>query len=406
MALISTTDEFMSEMSGLEPHKSFAKAKGTAYSAGVIEDVASKYFSEMLNDESQSLRFAFYGAIHSLEPNDFRIADLVELISGRDEDGLISFMLRMVGNPNSIEEEYNSKVWEISRTHDRVISSLDELSGRGESGWTYEKSPQEIADWVIADQIVAADFIILCELYIMDTREYLIASKHKAGHSYPLALYLAIANPRIKFECELPEASAKTYSGDWGRGYGYGGGLPNELFDIFESACRVQAFYGYLKLLAERSENMTIFEWDPYQALLFTRPDLSKDDCTEYILKTLNEIPEWFEFVKCVDHGIWNFEDEYDEGEEAWSFDLEIACLYTTSADTHQKVFDLGSMILNLALLLNPAISQDLRSQINSSGIKIEFSVEPDLVEILVVRAQEFEDLGLVAILRSALENP
>ena len=149
ITLVSTFDQFVAEMSGLESDKSFAKAKKTAYSAGVIEEVADKYFAEMLNEDSQSLRFSFYGAIFSLKPIDSRIADLVDLISSRDVNGLLTLMLRMVGNPNSINDEYSSKDWKLSHSHDRVIFSLDELTGRGENGWTGWILPEEVAeDWI------------------------------------------------------------------------------------------------------------------------------------------------------------------------------------------------------------------------------------------------------------------
>ena len=369
--IISTFDDFVAEMSGLEPHKSFAKAKSTAYSAGVIEEVADKYFTEMLNEESQSLRFAFYGAIYSLKSNDSRIAELVELISGRDVNGLLSLMLRMVGNPDSIEEEFSSKVWEISRTRDRVIYSLDELTGRGESGWTYDIPWDEVATDYFEDEFLAEDFIKLCANGFINSRDYLVTGPPKLSHSYPLELYLAIANPRITFDCELPGVYAEwTYDGDWGR-TDAGFGLPEDIFDIFLSAGRVREFYGYQKLVQERWENQGahdhgIFEWDPYRSLLFTRPDLSEAQCAEFILKTLDKIPSSRDILTLIDEGIW------DGSEEAWTFDLEIASLYTTSAEAHQKVFEVGSTILNLALLLNPAISQDLRNQINSSGLELE----------------------------------
>jgi hypothetical protein len=418
MALISTTDEFMSEMSGLEPHKSFAKAKSTAYSAGVIEEVADKYFTELLNEESQSLRFAFYGAIFSLKTNDSRIADLVELVSGRDVNGLLSLMLRMVGNPDSIEKEYSSKVWKISRSNDRVISSLDELTGRGESGWTYDISWDEVAEDYFEDEFLADDFINLCMPGVISSRDYLVTGPPKLSHSYPLELYLAIANPRITFECELPDIDTETYPGDWGRAYTGYEALPEDLLELFSSACRANLFYRYLKLVQERwedqgSDDHGIFEWDPYPALLFTRPDLSEEQCAEFILKVLDQSPSSrdVDILGLIDEGIW------DNSEEAWTLNLEIASLYTTSAEAHQKVFEVGSTILNLALLLNPTISQDLRKQINSSGIKLEFRdrlYDPDydnnmsasdVVEHLIAQAQEFKDSGLVAILRSVVED-
>ena len=370
--IISTLNDFVAEMSGLEPHKSFAKARATAYAAGVVEEIASNYFTEMLNEESQSLRFAFYGAIYSLKPNDARIAKLVELISDRDADGLLILMLRMVGNPNSIEEEYSSKVWEISRSRDRVISSLDELTGRGESGWTGWILPEEVAENWIKNKFLAQDFIQLCYSRIIESRDYLVTGPPRLSHSYPLELYLAIANPRIKFECELPGVYAEwTYDGDWGRAYTGFRALPEDLDDLFTTACRANIFYGYLKLVQERweehgADDHGIFEWDPYRALLFTRPDLSEAQCTKFILKTLDEIPSSEDILTLIDGGIW------EGGEEAWTFDLEIASLYTTSPEAHQKVFEVGSTILNLALLLNPTISQDLRNQINSSGVELE----------------------------------
>ena len=371
ITLVSTFDQFVAEMSGLESDKSFAKAKKTAYSAGVIEEVADKYFAEMLNEDSQSLRFAFYGAIFSLKPIDSRIADLVDLISSRDVNGLLTLMLRMVGNPNSINDEYSSKDWKLSHSHDRVIFSLDELTGRGENGWTGWILPEEVAEDWIKNEFLAQDFIQLCYNRVINSRDYLVTGPPKSTHSYPLELYLAIANPRIKFECELPDIYTETYAGDWGR-RDAGFGLPEDIFEIFTSADRVREFYGYQKLVQERWINQGahdhgIFEWDPYRALLFTRPDLSEAQCAKFILKTLDEIPSSSEFLTLIDEGIWEY------GEEAWTFDLEIASLYTTSAEAHQKVFDMGSTILNLALLLNPTISQDLRNQINLSGVELEF---------------------------------
>jgi hypothetical protein len=414
MALISTTDEFMSEMSGLEPHKSFAKAKSTAYSAGVIEAVAAKYFTEMLNEESQSLRFAFYGAIFSLKTNDSRIADLVELVSGRDVNGLLTLMLRMVGNSNSIEEEYSYKVWNIPLSHDRVISSLDELTGRGEDGWTYDIPWDEVAGY-FNDEFLAEDFIELCTDGVISSRDYLVTGPPKLSHSYPLELYLAIANPRITFECELPDIDTETYPGDWGRAYTGYEALPEDLLELFSSACRANLFYRYLKLVQERwedqgSDDHGIFEWDPYPALLFTRPDLSQEQCAEFILKVLDQSPSSrdVDILGLIDEGIW------DNSEEAWTLNLEIASLYTTSTEAHQKVFEVGSTILNLALLLNPAISQDLRKQINSSGIKLEFrdplddyknNSESEVIEHLITQAQEFKDSGLVAILQTIAQD-
>jgi hypothetical protein len=418
MTLVSTFDQFVAEMSGLEPHKSFAKAKESSYAAGVIEAVAENYFTEMFNEESQSLRFAFYGAIFSLKTNDSRIADLVELVSGRDVNGLLSLMLRMVGNPDSIEKEYSSKVWKISRSNDRVISSLDELTGRGESGWTYDISWDEVAENYFEDEFLADDFINLCMPGVISSRDYLVTGPPKLSHSYPLELYLAIANPRITFECELPGVYAEwTYDGDWGRAYTGFRALPEDLDDIFTTACRANIFYGYLKLVQERweehgADDHGIFEWDPYRALLFTRPDLSEAQCAKFILKTLDEIPSSEDILTLIDEGIWQ------GGEEAWTLNLEIASLYTTSTEAHQKVFEVGSTILNLALLLNPAISQDLRKQINSSGIKLEFrdplddpdddednKSESEVIEHLITQAQEFKDSGLVAILQSIVQD-
>jgi hypothetical protein len=67
---------------------------------------------------------------------------------------------------------------------------------------------------------------------------------------------------------------------------------------------------------------------------------------------------------------------------------------------------------------LNPAISQDLRKQINSSGIKLEFrdplddpdddednKSESEVIEHLITQAQEFKDSGLVAILQSIVQD-
>lgn len=63
--------------------------------------------------------------------------------------------------------------------------------------------------------------------------------------------------------------------------------------------------------------------------------------------------------------------------------------------DMHQ----LSSLADEVELLLNPSISKTLRSQIEATGVQLEFPEDFDGISLLIEQALEYNDPGLAEIL-------
>lgn len=80
--------------------------------------------------------------------------------------------------------------------------------------------------------------------------------------------------------------------------------------------------------------------------------------------------------------------------------DVEIACLFETDDKLHQLIFEANSESLNLALLLNPSISQALRDEITATGLELEFLDYFEALPELIEQAETYKDPWLARILR------
>jgi hypothetical protein len=102
--------------------------------------------------------------------------------------------------------------------------------------------------------------------------------------------------------------------------------------------------------------------------------------------------------------------DESSPVDGTGAYDIEIACLYEMNEKMHQQIFEIGSTLLNLALLLNPSISKSLREEIGNTGLEIEFVEGFDSpqditlatgLDMMIERAETYKDPGLAGILRN-----
>ena len=117
---------------------------------------------------------------------------------------------------------------------------------------------------------------------------------------------------------------------------------------------------------------------------------MASKERARYIIDQLTNHPEQISLI-----------DGSEVMEGGGFIDVEIACLFETDDKLHQLIFEANSESLKLALLLNPSISNALRSQIESTGVEIEFRKHFDVaLSELIEQAETYKDPGLAKILR------
>jgi hypothetical protein len=129
--------------------------------------------------------------------------------------------------------------------------------------------------------------------------------------------------------------------------------------------------------------------WDPYASIMFTRSDLASKERTQYIIDLLANHPERIAYI-----------DGPEVMDNEGFVDVEIPCLFETNGEVLQKIFDADSKSLKLALLLNPSISNELRSQIVADGVTLEFLENFEGLPELIEQAETYKDPGLALILQ------
>jgi hypothetical protein len=343
-----------------------------------------------VNADSQLVRFAFYGALYSMQPSDPRVSKLNEKFKAEEEDAFLTFVLDEIdakGTRNNIL--LDNEIGVLQAPVPRVISSMDELCGVAIADFSPHAPSYDNIEENGVDRILSEDFKELEKLSVVEFLDYIAFTWDLA---YPKALYLAVANPFITFDCEIPSHETRTYDSEWEFYSGYSNGicaaLPGDFYDIFLTIPRVRTFYS-LRHIVERmeDENGNIF-WDPYPSILFTRSDLASEQRTHYILDQLD---------KHSDHIAVIDSSEVMDGDGF--IDVEMSCLFEADNEVHQKIFEANSESLNLALLLNPSISDSLRSQIEATGVQVEFHEDFDGISLLIEQALEYNDPGLAEIL-------
>lgn len=384
----SSIGQLIESTSKLDLATCFGTARYADYSDGVIEEVADKFYDEFVNADSQLFRFAFYGALYSLRPSDPRAHKLNVKFSAEEADPFLSFIMDEIdgkGTRNNILQD--AEIEALQAQVPRVISSMNELSGVAVADLDpHTPSFEDIEEYGV-EKMLSEDFKELEELGVADFLDYIAFTWDLA---YPKALYLAVANPFITFDIEIPDSNAKTFDGEW-EFYGrYSdeicAALPGDFHEIFYTTPRVLSFYS-LQVVVERTEELGGFAWDPYRSILFTRTDLSEAQRTEYLTERLQNITA----------------DDIDESspvDGTGAYDIEIACLYEMNEKMHQQIFEIGSTLLNLALLLNPSISESLREEIGATGLELEFPDDFEALQELIEQAETYKDPGLANILR------
>lgn len=376
---------------GLDLGTCFGAAKYADYSPGVIEEVAERFYADFVNTESQLIRFAFYGALYSMQPSDPRVSKLNAKFKAEEEDAFLRFILDEIdakGTRNNILQEAEIEV--LQAPVPRVISSMNELTGVALADLDPHAPSYEDIEENGVNRILSEDFKELEKLAVTDFLDYIAFTWDLV---YPKALYLAVANPFVTFDFDIPDSNSKTFDGEW-EFYGtYSddicAALPGDFYDIFLTIPRVRAFYS-LQYIVERGEDSRgNVPWDPYASILFTRSDLASVERAKYICDQLSNHAEHIAVI-----------DSYEVMDSAGFIDIEIPCLFETGNEVHQKIFETNSKSLNLALLLNPSISQTLRSQIEATGVQLEFPEDFDALTDLIEQAQTYKDSGLAEILR------
>jgi len=406
--VFASKSEFLLEVSSKEPKEAFNLARYADYSSDVIESLAKSFYNEFSGIESRAIRFAFYGAIFSLNPE--RSYDTINLASHfkrelKDADQkqitwlkneslrqesapFLSFLIDLV-DPKGLQLNKINEAQENHIQAAREMKFTDPLLElRGIADFHPKLSPhsQDLVDYDVHAEL-SADFATLAEFGVVDFLDYYAYFQNQ---DYPKALYLMIANPFVTLEFDLPELNAKTFDSEWEFYVTYNDeiciALPGDFHGIFHTAPRVLSFYS-LQAVVERTEDLGQFAWDPYRSLLFTRNDLSEALRTEFLKERLQNIT-------AADI------DESSPIDGTGAYDIEIACLYEMNERMHQQIFEIGSTLLNLSLLLNPSISDSLRKEIRAKGLEIEFVEDFDSLDELIERANTYKDPGLAKILR------
>ena len=386
-----SVDQLISHIANLDLESCFRIAKYADYSDGVIEELATRFYGEFLNEESKLVRFAFYGALYSLPLDDQRLFSLREEILVGKRCNFIAFLLDELdstGTRNNMITDFEIK--NLRSTEPRSILSTEELNGREIAYFHSKLTPysNDLNDFGV-DPILAVDFVELVNLKVVTFNDFF---GFYEDLSYPKALYLAIANPFIVLDFELPHVDTRTFFGQWEFEQlpDYAGeicaALPDDLKDIFQTTPRVQTFFSMSRVIDEAQDGT--FEWDPYRSILFTRNDFDEKLRASYLLGILHDLEN-------------DGSDEPHRLSGAELYDAEIACLYETNSEIHLRILELGSELLNLALLLNPSISALIRERVVTSGVKIEFADNFDSLTELVELAETYGDTGLAVILRA-----
>jgi hypothetical protein len=398
----STVGQLIESMSGVDLATCFGIAKYSDYSAGVIEEIADRFYAEFVNSESQLVRFAFYGALYSLKPSDPRASKLNEKFKAEEGEPFLTFVLDEIDESGTRHKTLqNIEIEALQAPVPRVILSMQELSGVAIADFHPRAPSFENIEENGVDRLLSEDFKELERLAVVDFLDYVAFFWDLA---YPNALYLAVANPFVTFDIDIPDLNAETLNGEWEfytrDNYNICYALPGDFRSIFHTVPRVLSFYS-LQAVVERTEELGQFAWDPYRSILFTRTDLSEVQRTEYLTERLQVITA-------------NDIDESSPVDGTGAYDIEIACLFEVNEKMHRQIFDIGSTLLNLSLLLNPSISEALRKEIGNAGLEIEFVEGFDSpqditldtgLDIMIERAETYKDPGLAAILRGLVRN-
>jgi len=123
---------------------------------------------------------------------------------------------------------------------------------------------------------------------------------------------------------------------------------------------------------------------------LFTRSDLASEQRAKHISDVLTRHPEQIALI-----------DGPEVMDSEGFVDVEIACMFESDEKLHRLIFEANSDSLNLALLLNPSISQALRAEIKATGLELEFLDYFEALPELIEQAETYKDPGLAAILRN-----
>ncbi len=385
---IDSVKQLIECTSGLDLETCFGVAKYADYSSGVIEEIAERFYSDFVNTESQLVRFAFYGALYSLKPHDPRISKVYEKVADSEEDAFLIFIIDEIDAKGTRHRTLlDSEIEDLQAPVPRVISSMEELSGVAIADVDPKAPSFNNLEENGVDRILSDDFEELERLEVVDFLDYVAFCWDLA---YPKALYLAVANPFVTFDIDIPDSSATTFDGEWEFYARYSddicNALPGDFHGIFHTVPRVLSFYS-LQAVVERTEDLGQFAWEPYRSILFTRTDLSEAQRTEYLTERLQNITA-------------NEIDESSPLDGTGAYTIEIACLFETDEKMHQRIFEIGSTLLNLSLLLNPSISESLREEIGKTGLEIEFSEDFDSLDVLIERANSYNDPGLALILQ------
>jgi hypothetical protein len=241
------------------------------------------------------------------------------------------------------------------------------------------------------NRILSEDFKELEKLAVADFLDYIAFTWDLV---YPKALYLAVANPFVTFDIDIPDSNSKTFDGEWEFYVRYSddicASLPGDFYDIFLTVPRVRTFYSLQYIWDRTQGECGNISWDPYASILFTRSDLAGEQRASYIIDQLTNHSEQITLI-----------DGSEVMDSQGFIDVEISCLFETDDKLHQLIFEANSESLNLALLLNPSVSTELRSQIEASGVSLEFPEYFDkALSELIEQAETYKDPGLAKILR------
>jgi len=440
--VFASMSELSLEVSSKEPKDAFNFARYADFSHDLIESLAKSFYKEFVGMDStheswygpsdppdlhlRGVRFAFYGAIFSLSPK--RSFDAVELANHfernlqeanqkqitwlkneflrQEKEPFLSFMVDQV-DPEGLKLNILSKKQENYIQRPVEVTFADPMmKGRGIAEFDPHLGPyfRDLDEYDV-HPILSEDFKELEKLFVVDFLDYWWFSRQK---DYPKALYLMIANPFVTLEFDLPTLDTVTFKNEW-EFYGSDdvicSALPGDFQNIFHTVPRVLSFYS-LQAVVERTEDtmercspQAWFDWDPYKSILFTRTDICEAQRTEFLTERLQNIT-----AKDVDEG-----PSIDSIDGSEGYAIEIACLFEINEKMHQQIFDIGSTLLNLSLLLNPSISESLREEIGNTGLEIEFVEGFDSPynlystgrDMMIERAETYKDPGLAGILRN-----
>jgi hypothetical protein len=386
----STVEQLIESTSGFDLATCFGTARYADYSDGVIEDIANRFYDEFVNADSQLVRFAFYGALYSMQPSDPRVSKLNEKFKAEEEDAFLTFVLDEIdakGTRNNIL--LDNEIGVLQAPVPRVISSMDELCGVAIADFSPHAPSYDNIEENGVDRILSEDFKELEKLSVVEFLDYIAFTWDLA---YPKALYLAVANPYVTFDIDIPDSNSKTFDGEW-EFYGkypdeICAALPGDFYEIFLTIPRVRAFYSLQHVVERAEDSFGNIPWDPYASILFTRSDLASEERAKYICEQLTKHAEDIAVI-----------DSSEVMDSEGFIDVEIPCLFEIGNEVHQKIFEANSKSLNLALLLNPSISKTLRSQIEATGVQLEFPEDFDGISLLIEQALEYNDPGLAEIL-------